>query len=306
MQQSGSSGDVAMQQSSSKYSSGVTMQQSSSELSIGDGAMQQSRSSGDVAMQQSGSKYSSGVTMQQSSSEFSIGDGAMQQSGSSGDVAMQQSSREYSSGDGAMQQSSREYSSGDVAMQQSGRSDVTAMQQSSSKYSSGVTMQPSSSEYSSGDVAMQQSGSSGDGAMQQSECISDDNGEAIQQGNDGCCSDVVVQPCTDEFSSGVGVACYSPGMFVAVKIEGNRKHNIYVAQVQAVDDDVLHLKYLKRTGSNIYVWPIREDSSWEPMESVISPVTLHLGHGRSLQFALSTEDHTALSEVMKKNKYRLC
>ncbi|XP_070549241.1 uncharacterized protein [Ptychodera flava] len=100
-----------------------------------------------------------------------------------------------------------------------------------------------------------------------------------------------------------------PGVFVAVKlVTSYRKHTVYIAQVQNVSDNNLELKYLKlkKPGSDVYVWPENEDISWEPIQVVISVVTMSLRHGRQLQFSLSPEDSMTLTLLAEKQKYKLC
>ena len=78
--------------------------------------------------------------------------------------------------------------------------------------------------------------------------------------------------------------------------------------MQNVSNNNLELKYLKlkKPGSDVYVWPENEDISWEPIQAVISVVTMSLRHGRQLQYSLSAEDSTTLTLLAEKQKYKLC
>ena len=60
---------------------------------------------------------------------------------------------------------------------------------------------------------------------------------------------------------------------MAVKLGSAKKNhaiNIYMALVLERDENELHVKFMKRTSTGLYVWPVVEDQSWETVNTVVS------------------------------------
>lgn len=45
--------------------------------------------------------------------------------------------------------------------------------------------------------------------------------------------------------------------------------DFYRFQILRQEEDFVHVRFLKKCGDNLYVWPEDDDDSWEPVESLL-------------------------------------
>ena len=56
------------------------------------------------------------------------------------------------------------------------------------------------------------------------------------------------------------------------------------------EPDTVHVKYMKKCGENLYVWPQKEDDSWEPVQSILCRMEIPLLANEREQFQFKDKD----------------
>ena len=69
-------------------------------------------------------------------------------------------------------------------------------------------------------------------------------------------------------------------------------------QVTELDEDELEVRFLKKVGRDLYMWPKEEDVSWEPRENVILRVQPPQLTNPREQFRFSVTDILAIKDRM--------
>ena len=95
---------------------------------------------------------------------------------------------------------------------------------------------------------------------------------------------------------------FGSGDFVAVKLDGKRSSSIYMAEVIGETEQAeVHLRFMKKCGKYLYMWPQKKDESWEPLESILCVVAFPTLANQRRQFCFLPPDMDNVRSLFSLN-----
>ena len=98
---------------------------------------------------------------------------------------------------------------------------------------------------------------------------------------------------------------FQPGAFVAVLFPTKRGKsvNVCIGQILDIDDGEVQLKYMKKSRKT-FVWPEKQDTSWEDIDKLIDLLSQPTISNNRLHFVFKRKEITDISKkLMKDYKY---